>query len=134
VGDLQERVLETIERSRELLDLSAHRLNREEAAVRRVQAHQERQQAEVSRASAETERKLADWAPDPSDLIARGKALRKRAQDAVDAFASNEDEAARLYQDLAARYPERRGQYLREAEHARRAARSARDFLSEIAD
>lgn len=129
VEGLQQRMLDTIERSRALLALSEHRLNRQEAELRRAQAHRERQQAEISRASAETERKLADWLPDPSSLTVRRRNLGKQARLAIQAFVSNEEQTARLYQDLAARHPERREEYLGQAEHARTSARSARDAL-----
>jgi hypothetical protein len=133
VESLEQRMLETIERSRELLALSAQRLNRQEAGVKRTQAHRDRQQAEVSRSSAETERKLADWVPDPTSVTKRGEALRKKARLAIQAFAANEEEAARLSQDLAARDPERREEYLGEAEQARTSARSAREVLRKFA-
>lgn len=129
VDGLEQRMLETIERSRELLALSGERLNRQEAGVDRAKLRRERQQAEISRASSETERNLADWLPEPSSLAERGVVLRKRAIAAMQAFASNEEDAARLYQDLAAKHPERREECLREAEKARTSARSAREVL-----
>jgi hypothetical protein len=79
VDTLQQRTLETIERSRALLALSAERLNRQEAAVGRAEARRGRQQAEVERASAESERDLAGWLPDPGKPIERAEALRKQA-------------------------------------------------------
>jgi hypothetical protein len=130
VDGIEQRVLDAIERSRALLDLSGQRLSRQEAGVRREQAHRERQQAEVSRAVAETEQKLDDWLPDPSSLTERRTVLRKQARHAIQAFVSNEEETARLFQDLAARNPEHREEYLDAAQQARTSARSAREALS----
>jgi hypothetical protein len=134
VDGLEQRVVDAIEQSRALLELSGQRLNRQEAGVKRARAHRERQQAEVSRATAETERKIADWLPDPSSLTERGTVLREQARRAIQAFASNEEEAARLFQDLAARNPEHREEYLDAAQHARTSARSAREVLSLFTD
>jgi len=132
VAGLEQRMIDTIERSRALLALSGERLDRQEEGVRRAQARRERQQAEVSRAAAETERKIADWMPDPNSLGERSKALRKRALAAMQEFASNEEETARLFQDLAASNPERREEFLDGAERARTSARSAREVLKRL--
>lgn len=134
VEGLEQRMLDTIQRSRDLLALSAQRLNRQEAGVKRAQAYRERQQAEISRATADTEQKLSAWLPDPSSLTERGQALRSQARSAIQTFASNEEEAARLYQDLAARNPDRRKEYLDRAEHARTSARSAREISKSLTD
>jgi hypothetical protein len=129
VETLEQRTLETIERSRALLALSGERLNRQEAAVMRVEARRERHQAEIYRASAEGERKQAVVLPDPSKAIERAKALRKRARTAMEALAGNEDEIARVHELLAARRPEQRDEYRRIAEQARMRARRVRENL-----
>jgi hypothetical protein len=134
VEGLEQRMLDTIERSRALLALSAQRLNRQEAGVKRAQAHRERQQAEISRAAAGTERRLADWMPDPSSLTERAESLRKHARLAIQAFAASEEETARLYQDLAARHPEHRAEYLDLAQQARTTAQAARVAQRGFAD
>ncbi len=127
VESLEQRTLETIERSRALLALSGERLNRQEAVVKRQGARRGRQQAEVDRSSAESERGLAAWLPDPDKLIERTEALRKQTLTAMEAFAANEEEVARLHEDLAARHPERREEYQRTPnKHARRHAKPAR--------
>jgi hypothetical protein len=126
---LEKRTLETIERSRALLALSEQRLNRQEAAVRREQARRERQQREIDRASAESERGLAARLPDPGKPIEQAEALRKRTRAAIEAFAATEDEIARIHEELAASCPDRRSEYRRTAEQARKAARHARETL-----
>lgn len=134
VEGLEQRLLDTIERSRALLALSEQRLNRQEAGVRRAQAHREREEAEITRATAETEQRLSDWLPDPRSLTERGQSLRKQARLALQAFASSEEQAARLHQDLAARNPGRRQEYLNAAEQARTSARSTRETLKKFTD
>lgn len=98
--------------------------------MKRQRAHRQRQQAEVSRAAAESERKLTGWLPDPGPLAERGKVLRRRVLASMRALASNEEEAARIFQDLAASNPNRRAEYLDQAEHARTSALSAREVLA----
>ena len=126
---LRQRTLETIERSRALLAVSAERLNRQEAAVERDQARRGRQQADVERASAESERDLAGWLPDPAKPIERAEALRKQAAAAIEAFAGTEEEIARIHEELAASRPSRRDEYQRTAEQARATARRAREIV-----
>jgi hypothetical protein len=94
VETLEQRMLETIERSRALLALNGERLNRQEAAVMRAEARRERHQAEIDRASAESERGKAAVLPDPGKAIERAKALHKRARTVMEALACNEDEIA----------------------------------------
>jgi hypothetical protein len=48
---------------------------------------------------------------------------------AIEGFAAAEDEIARIHQELAAEYPERRDEYVRTAEQARAGTRSARESL-----
>ena len=129
VDTLQQRTLETIERSRALLTVSADRLNRQEAAVGRAQARRGRHQAEAERASAESERDLAAWQPDPSKQPERAEALRKQAVAAIEAFAMTEEEIARIHEELAASRPSRRGEFQRTAEQARVTARRAREIV-----
>lgn len=116
--NLEQRTLETIARSRALLEGSGERLKRREAAVRRSQARRGRQQAEAGRASGETERDLAAWLPDPSQPIERSQALRQQAITAIEALAENEEEIARIHKELAASRPGRRDEYRKLAQPA----------------
>ena len=134
VASLEQRTLETIQRSRELLEASGHRLDRQEAAVKRTEARRERQQAEVDRESAETERDLGAWLPNPSRPIERARALRKQALTAIEAFAANEEQVARVHEEIAASRPDRRDDYRRIAEQARLTARRAREILRSFTD
>jgi hypothetical protein len=47
----------------------------------------------------------------------------------MESLAANEDEVARLHEELAATRPERRGEYQRTAEQARATARKARELV-----
>jgi len=132
VDDLQRRVLASIERSRTLLARSGERLDRQEAALTRATEEQERQQAEVDRESAEAERHLVSGLPDPSETIERAENFRTRARSSVEAFASAQEEIARINEQLAARLPNHRDEYKRTAEQAREAARKARDVLTAL--
>jgi len=132
VDDLQRRVLASIERSRTLLARSGERLDRQEAALTRATEEQERQQAEVDRESAEAERHLVSGLPDPSETVERAENFRTRARSSVEAFASAQEEIARINEQLAARLPDRRDEYKRTAEQAREAARKARDVLTAL--
>lgn len=132
--DLQARTLANIELSRILLARSGQRLNREEAAVWRQHARRERQQEEINRASAETERGLATWLPDPAQEIERSRRLRQQVLTAIEAFAANEAQIARLHEELAAGHPSRRERHRRIAEQARDTARKARAILRAAAD
>jgi hypothetical protein len=129
VESLEQRALETVERSRALLALSGQRVGRHTAAVKRVQAHRERQQAELGRAVAEIRREHAAVLPDPSEAIKRARVLREQAIGAMEALAANEDQIARIHEELAASLPERRGEYQRTAEQARAGARRARELV-----
>ncbi len=134
VDDLQQRVLAGIERSRALLARSGERLDRQEAGLLRVTEDRERQQAEVDRESAEAERHLVSGLPDPSNAVERAKGFRTRARNSVEAFASAQEEIARISEQLAARLPDHRDEYERDAEQAREAARRARDVLTALTD
>lgn len=61
-------------------------------------------------------------------------ALRKQTLAAMEAFAANAEEVARLHEDLTARHPERREEYQRTAEQARTMARKARETLRTFTD
>jgi hypothetical protein len=67
--------------------------------------------------------------PDPSEAIEQAKVLRERAMAAMEALAANEDQIARIHEELAASRPERRDEYRRTAEQARTAARRAREIV-----
>jgi hypothetical protein len=126
---LEQRALETVERSRASLALSGQRVDRHEAAVRRAQAYRERRQAELGRAVAEVEREHAAVRPDPSEAVERARVLGEQAMAAMEALADNEDQIAHIHEGLAARRPERRDEYRRTAEQARTAARRAREIV-----
>jgi len=130
---LEQRSLERIERSRVLLTLSGARLTREEAELRRKLARQGRQQAAVDRASAESRRKQGAARPEPAALAERSRLLRQQSLATLAALAANEEEVARVHEDLAARHPAGREEYLRIAEHARTAARRTRETLRSFA-
>lgn len=134
VASLELRTLETIKRSRALLEASGHRLDRQEAAVHRTQARRGRQQVEINRASARPERGLTAWLPDPSKPVERAKALRKQVLAAIEAFAANEEEIARIHEEIAAYRPGRRDDYRRTAEQACSTARKAREVLHSLTD
>lgn len=126
VASMEQRTLETIERSRVLLEASGQRLDRQEAAVKCAHAQGQRQQADIDRASAEAARDLAAQLPDPSRPAQRSEKLRKQALTAIEAFALNLEETARTYEQLAASVPERRDENRQSAARARRNARRAR--------
>jgi hypothetical protein len=127
VETLEQRTLETIERSRALLGYDVERLNREETAARRATERRARQQAQINRASAESERGLAAWQPDPGVQVKRAQELRRQARTAIEAFSATEEQIARLHDELAASRPERRDEFRRTAEQARQVARQARE-------
>jgi hypothetical protein len=130
---LEQRSLERIERSRVLLTLSEARLTREEAELRRKLARQGRQQAAVDRASAESQRKQGAGHPEPADLAKRSRLLRQQSLVTLEALAASEEEVARVHEDLAARHPAHREDYLRVAAKARTAARRTRGTLRSFA-
>ena len=134
VDDLQQRVLASIAQSRALLARSSQRLDRQEAGLRRVATYGERRQAEISRESAETERRLVSALPDPSKVVDQAREIRMRARHAVQAFASAQEEIARINEQLAVRLPDYRDEYQRTAEQARETARKALDVLPELTD
>ena len=134
IQSLEQRTLATIERSRALLEASGRRLDRQESAVKRAAARRDRQQADVDRASAEAERGLPGWQPGPASPIERARELREQALTAIEAFAANEEEIARVHEDLAASSPSRRDEYRQVAERARQTARKARVILRGFAD
>jgi hypothetical protein len=129
VHSAEQRALETVERSRELLALSGPRVSRHEAAVRRTQQRQARKQAGLGRAVAEIKRDHAAVLPDPGEAIERAKALRQQALAAMEAFAATEEDIACAYEQLAGRRPDHRDDYRHIAEQARTSARKAREAL-----
>jgi hypothetical protein len=134
VETLEERSMERIERSRALLALSDKRLSREDAELRRRLARQGRQQAEVERASAESERTQAGAIAEPTVLAERARRLRQQTLETLAALAANEEEVARVHEDLASRHPEGREDFLRVAEQARMAAKRAREVSRNFGD
>ncbi len=130
----EQHTLESIDRARDLLALSAERLSRQEARVHRAQAERDREQAEINRESAEGGRGLAALQRDPTAAIQRSEALRRQAQAAIENFASSEDRVARIHEELAASNPDRREEYQRIAEKAREGAHRAREILRTFMD
>jgi hypothetical protein len=100
VETLAHRMLDTIERSRSLLDLTGQRLNQE-----------------ILRA-------------DYGSQIERARSLQHQALAAMDSFAASEEGIARTYDGLAASGSDRREEYVQTARAARQAARNAREVLS----
>jgi hypothetical protein len=129
VETLGQHTLDAIERSRALLALSGQALDRREAEVRREDALSERQQADVDRAAAAGEREQAAAPPDPREQISRARVLRNQAVTAMEAFVANEEEIARIHEELAAKRPQYRDRYLPIAEQARMSAEKARRVL-----
>ncbi|MHB1877303.1 MAG: hypothetical protein ACYCPF_20890, partial [Streptosporangiaceae bacterium] len=108
VETLHQRTLEAIDRARELLALSAERLNRQEATVRRDQKGRERDQAEIDRASADARRAMSALPPDPSRPIEQATGHLERAVRALSDLAGSRDAACQAYEELAALTPDRR--------------------------
>ena len=134
VATLHQRTLEAIERARELLALSAKRLDRQEATALRDEAGRERDQAEIDRASADAERGIAALPPDPSRPIGQARVHLEHAQRALTDLAASRDAASRAYQELAALTPSRREEYRAAADREAAAARKARELLRALTE
>ncbi len=130
----EQHTLESIDRARDLLALSAERLRRQEARVQRARAGRAREQDEINRESAEGARGLAALQRDPTAAIQRSEALRRQARKAIENFAASEDRIARIHEELAASNPDRREEYQRIAQKAREGARRARETLRKFTD
>ncbi len=130
----EQHTLESIDRARDLLALSAERINRQEARMQRARARRAREQEEINRESAEGARGLAALQRDPTAAIQRSEALRRQARKAIENFAASEDRIARIHDELAASDPDRREEYQRIAEKAREGARRARETLRKFTD
>jgi len=72
---------------------------------------------------------LAALPPDPAKPVERARASRQRAVRAIDDLATNQEEAARAYEELAAITPGQREEYQASADRARDLARRAREAL-----
>ncbi|HYK26974.1 MAG TPA: hypothetical protein VEV61_03320 [Streptosporangiaceae bacterium] len=129
VRDLNDRMLEAIASSRELLALSELRLAREEAGVRRAVSRRDRDQAEINRAAALSGRELAAAQPDASQLTERNAVLRKQARMALEALAECEEAVARMHEQCAARVPGANDSQLDLAAKAYAVARNAREII-----
>jgi len=127
--DLNDRMLEAIASSRELLALSELRLAREEAGVRRAVSRSDRDQAEINRAAAQSGRELAAALPDPGQLSERNAVLRKQARTALEALAECEEAVARMHEQCAARVPGANDSQLDLAAKAYAVARNAREII-----
>jgi hypothetical protein len=71
--------------------------------------------------------------PDAGPMIERSQRLRQQALTAIEAFAANEEQIARLHEDMAASQPRHREEYRRVAERARVTARRAREIIRSVA-
>ena len=67
--------------------------------------------------------------PDAGGMFSRRISLRRQALDAIRAFADNEDEIARIYDEMAAGRSGASEESRRIAADAREGARRAREFL-----
>ena len=134
VETLHQRTLEAIDRARELLALSAERLDRQEATTRRGQAGRDRDQAEVDRASAEAQRAMAALPPDPSRSMQQARVNLERAVRSLTDLADSRDAACLAFEELAALTPDRRAEYQAAADRERAAAHKAREVLRTLTE
>jgi len=124
--------LEAIERSQTLLLASADSLERTKEAVERADARHHRDQAAIARAAAYSERQLAHPLPTGQESAEHSKAMRRRLAATAAAFATVEDSAGRLFDQLAISHPERASTYEHKAQEARGAAHRAREISREL--
>jgi hypothetical protein len=124
--------LEAIESSLGLLSASAESFQRGEEAVKRAAARRHREEAATARA--QDERQRADSPPARQGPAKRATEVRNRLSATIAAFAVAEDNAARIFDQLAASRPEHASAYQDKAQHARDAADRARELSRELAD
>jgi hypothetical protein len=124
--------LEAIERSQTLPWASASRVGRREEAGKRADARSRREQAAITRAAARSERQLARPSLARQELSGQATAMRARLSATAFALAAIEDNAAYLFDQLAAGRPERGSAYQQRAEEARGGARRARAISREL--
>ena len=134
VTGAQRDALAAIEGSLELLSVSADSFQRGEEAVQRAAARRRREEAAIARAAAQAERQRADSPPAGQGFIRQARELRTRLSATVAAFAAAEDNAAGIFDQLAASHPERAGEYQRRAQQARDAADRARELSCKLAE
>jgi hypothetical protein len=113
--------LEAIESSLGLLSASADSFQRDEEAVKRVTAR------------AQAERQRAGPSPARQGPAKRATEVRNRLAATIAAFAVAEDNAARIFDQLAASRPEHASAYQGKAQHARDAADRARELARKLA-
>jgi len=126
--------LEAIDRSQTLLLASADSLERTTESVKRVDARRRREQAAIARAAAYSERQFAHPSPAGEKSAEHARAMRTRLAATAAAFAAVEESAARLFDQLATRHPERASEYQRKAQQARGAAHRACEISRELND
>ena len=126
--------LEAIESSLALLSASADSFQRSEEAVKRAAARRSREEATIARAAAQDERQRAYSAPARQRLIRQAREIRTRLSATVAVFAAAEDNAARIFDQLATSHPERASAYQRKAQQARDAGDRAREISRQLTD
>jgi len=134
VTGAQRDALAAIEGSLELLSVSADSFQRSEEAVKRAAARRSREEATIARAAAQDERQRAYSAPARQGLIRQAREIRTRLSATVAVFATAEDNAARIFDQLATSHPERTSAYQRKAQQARDAADRAREISRQLTD
>jgi hypothetical protein len=125
--------LEAIERSLALLSSPADAFQRSEEAVKRTAARRRRTEAANTRAAAQDKRQRATPAAGRG-VGGQVREIRTRLGDTVAAFAEAEDNAARIFDQLAVSHPESAGAYQHRAQQARDAAGRAREISRQLAD
>ena len=128
------RAFEVLDRIRARLGSAGDQVDRSEAALRRAVASAERGQTEINREVAQSERNLAREAPAAGDSVEYAKVLRKSLTALAADLAETEEEAARMYDEQAARQPEDSGELGRAAAEARRRAQQANDIVRMASD
>jgi len=78
---------------------------------------------------ADSKRERAVGRLSPGEVIGQTRILREKGMAAMEALAANEEEIARLHDELANTRPDRRDEYQRTADQARIAACKAREIV-----
>jgi hypothetical protein len=124
-----QRTREEISRSAALAAASREHITRSNEALARLAANME-QQATIAKAAAQAfQHPIHD-----QEQAERYQASRKRLHAAGTALAEAEEEAARIYDRLAAEHPAHVSDFRSTAEAARDAARRAREIASQLSD
>jgi len=123
---VRERAAEAGEQAKAALDANQHRIRRAEAALKRAYAGADRDQASAARLVNPAELNPPLQQRNFANLADRVSALRHQTAAAAAHLAETEEQAARIYDGLAASKPGH-PEYKRMAEEAREAMRRARD-------